>query len=85
VVRRPRCRRQGGRDLPVVVVAAVIGSAGNELAARYRIRVGRKIGSAALVADRLHARTDGFTALAVLLGVGGSRWAGTGPTRSSGC
>ena len=43
--------------------------AGNELAARYRIRTGRKIGSAALVADGLHARTDGLTSLAVLLGV----------------
>ena len=35
------------------------------------IRVGRQIGSAALVADGLHARTDGFTSLAVLLGAGG--------------
>jgi len=34
----------------------------------YRIRVGRKIGSAALVADGLHARTDGFTSLAVVVG-----------------
>ena len=58
-------------NLPAVAVAAVIGFTGNELVARYRIRVGRKIGSAALVADGLHARTDGFTSLAVLLGVGG--------------
>jgi cation diffusion facilitator family transporter len=58
-------------DLIAVAVAAVIGFTGNELVARYRIRVGRKIGSAALVADGLHARTDGFTSLAVLLGVGG--------------
>jgi cation diffusion facilitator family transporter len=58
-------------NLIAVAVAAVIGFAGNELVARYRIRVGRKIGSAALVADGLHARTDGFTSLAVLLGVGG--------------
>ncbi len=58
-------------SLPAVAAAAVIGFAGNELVARYRIRVGRKIGSAALVADGLHARTDGFTSLAVLLGVGG--------------
>jgi cation diffusion facilitator family transporter len=58
-------------NLPAVAVAAVIGFAGNELVARYRVRVGRKIGSAALVADGLHARTDGFTSLAVLLGVGG--------------
>ncbi len=41
------------------------------MAARYRIRTGRKIGSAALVADGLHARTDGLTSLAVLLGAGG--------------
>lgn len=54
-----------------VAVAGVIGFAGNELVARYRIRVGRQIGSAALVADGLHARTDGFTSLAVVLGAGG--------------
>jgi cation diffusion facilitator family transporter len=58
-------------NLIAVAVAAVIGFTGNELVARYRIRTGRKIGSAALVADGLHARTDGFTSLAVLLGVGG--------------
>jgi cation diffusion facilitator family transporter len=54
-----------------VAGAAVIGFLGNELVARYRIRIGRQIGSAALVADGLHARTDGFTSLAVLLGAGG--------------
>jgi cation diffusion facilitator family transporter len=54
-----------------VAVAALVGFAGNELVARYRIQVGRKIGSAALVADGLHARTDGFTSLAVLAGAGG--------------
>lgn len=58
-------------NLVAVAIAAVIGFAGNELVAQYRIRVGRSIGSAALVADGLHARTDGFTSLAVLLGVGG--------------
>ena len=57
--------------LPLVALAGLIGFVGNEWVARYRIRVGRKIGSAALVADGLHARTDGFTSLAVLLGVGG--------------
>jgi cation diffusion facilitator family transporter len=51
-----------------VAGASLIGFAGNELVARYRIRVGRRIGSAALVADGLHARTDGLTSLAVLLG-----------------
>ena len=58
-------------NLIAVAIAAVVGFTGNELVARYRIRVGRKIGSAALVADGLHARTDGFTSLAVLLGAGG--------------
>ena len=54
-----------------VAAAGVLGFIGNELVARYRIRVGRRIGSAALVADGLHARTDGFTSLAVVLGAGG--------------
>ena len=54
-----------------VAAAAVVGFAGNEIVARYRITIGRRIGSAALVADGLHARTDGFTSLAVLLGAGG--------------
>ena len=59
------------RHLPAVAVAGLVGFAGNELVARYRIRVGREIGSAALVADGLHARTDGFTSLAVVLGAAG--------------
>jgi len=54
-----------------VAAAGVVGFTGNELVARYRIRIGRRIGFAALVADGLHARTDGFTSLAVLLGAGG--------------
>ncbi|BBY99853.1 cation diffusion facilitator family transporter [Mycolicibacterium fallax] len=54
-----------------VAAAGFVGFIGNELIAIYRIRVGRRIGSAALVADGLHARTDGFTSLAVLLGAGG--------------
>src|SRR5215469_7636823 len=58
-------------NLAVVAIAAVIGFAGNEVVAQYRMKVGKKIGSAALVADGLHARADGFTSLAVLLGVGG--------------
>ena len=50
--------------LGFLVGACVIGFPGNEVVAQYRMRVGRKIGSAALVADGLHARTDGFTSLA---------------------
>lgn len=58
-------------NLGWVLAAGLIGFAGNELVAVYRIRVGRQIGSAALVADGVHARTDGFTSLAVVLGVVG--------------
>lgn len=54
-----------------VAAAGVIGFVGNELVAVYRIRVGNSIGSAALVADGLHARTDGLTSLAVVAGAGG--------------
>ncbi len=55
-------------NLPWVMAAGVIGFVGNEIVAAYRIRVGRKIGSAALVADGVHARTDGLTSLGVVLG-----------------
>ncbi len=51
-----------------VLVAGLVGFAGNELVAVFRISVGRRIGSAALVADGLHARTDGLTSLAVVVG-----------------
>jgi cation diffusion facilitator family transporter len=51
-----------------VAVAAVIGFAGNELVALFRLRVGREINSAALIADGLHSRADGFTSLGVLAG-----------------
>jgi cation diffusion facilitator family transporter len=58
-------------NLGWVALAGLAGFIGNEWVALYRIRVGRRIGSAALVADGLHARTDGFTSLAVLIGAGG--------------
>ncbi len=56
------------RNVGWVIAAGIIGFIGNELVAVYRIRVGRKIGSAALVADGLHARTDGVTSLGVVVG-----------------
>lgn len=55
-------------NLGWLAVAGAIGFLGNEAVAVYRIRVGRRIGSAALVADGVHARTDGFTSLAVVVG-----------------
>jgi cation diffusion facilitator family transporter len=54
-----------------VAAASVIGFVGNEVVARFRIRVGEEIGSAALVADGQHARVDGLTSLSVLLGAVG--------------
>jgi cation diffusion facilitator family transporter len=64
----PQPLRYGGW----VIAAALVGFLGNELVALLRIRVGREIGSAALTADGYHARVDGLTSLAVLLGALGS-------------
>jgi cation diffusion facilitator family transporter len=65
--------------LGFVMAAAIVGAVGNEVVAQYRIRVGRRIGSAALEADGIHARTDGVTSLLVLIGavavVLGAQWA----------
>ena len=54
-----------------LVAAGIIGFIGNEAVAVFRIKVGREINSAALIADGYHARTDGFTSLAVVLGAVG--------------
>lgn len=54
-----------------VAVAGLVGFIGNEAVAVFRIRVGRQINSAALIADGYHARTDGFTSLAVVAGATG--------------
>ena len=62
-------------NLGWVAAAGLLGFLGNEGVAMLQIRVGRKIGSAAMVADGLHARTDGLTSLAVLLAAIGS-WFG---------
>jgi cation diffusion facilitator family transporter len=57
--------------LGALAAAALVGFLGNEAVAIFRIRVGRQIASAALVADGYHARTDGWTSLAVLVGAVG--------------
>ena len=57
--------------LGAVAAAGVIGFVGNEAVAVFRIRVGREIDSAALIADGYHARTDGLTSLAVVAGAAG--------------
>jgi cation diffusion facilitator family transporter len=61
--------------LGALLAAGIVGFTGNELVALFRIREGNAIGSAALVADGYHARTDGFTSLAVAVGAVGV-WAG---------
>ena len=57
--------------LQAVAIAAIIGCIGNEVVAQFRMKVGKEIGSAALIADGYHARVDGFTSLAVLIGAAG--------------
>jgi cation diffusion facilitator family transporter len=66
------------QHVPWVIVAGFVGAVGNELVARYRIRVGRQISSGALIADGHHARADALTSMAVVAaGVGaalGADW-----------
>lgn len=57
--------------LQAVAIAAIIGCIGNEIVAQFRMKVGKEIGSAALIADGYHAQVDGFTSLAVLIGAVG--------------
>jgi cation diffusion facilitator family transporter len=64
-------RSQPVGHLWAVAGASVLGFLGNEAVAVFRIKVGREIGSAALVADGYHARADGLTSLAVLIGATG--------------
>ena len=49
--------------------AAFVGVIGNEVVAQYKIRVGKEIGSVALVADGQHSRADGLTSLAAFVGL----------------
>jgi len=58
-------------NLIAVAGAGIVGFVGNEIAAYIRIRTGRAINSAALIADGYHARTDGLTGLAVVVGAAG--------------
>lgn len=53
--------------LGALAAAALVGFVGNELVALFRMRVGRRINSAALIADGQHAMADGLVSLAVLL------------------
>ncbi|MDU0477989.1 cation diffusion facilitator family transporter [Staphylococcus chromogenes] len=59
-------------NLGWVLAAAIVGALGNELVAQYRIKAGRRVGSAALIAEGQHARTDALTSLSVIIGVIGA-------------
>jgi cation diffusion facilitator family transporter len=56
--------------LGLLALAGVVGFAGNEIAARYRLRAGRRLKSPALVADGQHARADGLVSLGVVASAG---------------
>ena len=59
------------QQLGWLAAAGIVGFLGNEVVAVFRIRIGRQMNSAALIADGYHARTDGFTSLAVVFGAAG--------------
>ena len=50
----------------VLAAAGALGYIGNEVAARVRLRAGRRLDSAALIADGNHARVDAFVSLGVV-------------------
>jgi cation diffusion facilitator family transporter len=49
-----------------LALAGAIGYAGNRVAARIRLRAGRRLDSSALIADGHHARADAYVSLAVI-------------------
>ena len=53
------------------MAAALVGVAGNELLAQYKISVGKRINSVSLIADGHHSRIDGLTSLAAFIGLVG--------------
>jgi cation diffusion facilitator family transporter len=57
------------RAIGVSIAAGLVGVVGNEIVAQYKIRVGRKIRSAALVADGIHSRTDGLVSIGAVVGL----------------
>jgi cation diffusion facilitator family transporter len=56
-------------QLYLSMAAALVGVAGNELLAQYKISVGKRINSVPLIADGQHSRIDGLTSLAAFVGL----------------
>lgn len=68
---RSLAHRRVPTHLELGLAAGVLGFLGNELVAQYKIRVGERIGSAALKAEGQHSRVDGLASLGVVVGLGG--------------
>jgi len=51
------------------IAGAVLGIAGNQLVARYKLRVGRRINSATLIADARHSWLDALSSAGALAGL----------------
>lgn len=56
-------------DVALGIVGAVIGIVGNQVVARYKLIVGRRIGSATLVADARHSWLDALSSAGALVGL----------------
>jgi len=67
LVHRPRLA-----NIPLALVVALVGFAGNEAVAQYKTAAGRRMGSMALVADGRHSRLDGLASLGAAVGVLGA-------------
>jgi cation diffusion facilitator family transporter len=57
------------RSLGVGMTVALVGAVANEIVARYKMSVGRRIGSQPLIADGQHARTDALASVAAFAGL----------------
>jgi cation diffusion facilitator family transporter len=70
---------QGTSHVGAGIATALVGILGNQVVARYKLRVGRRIQSATLISDAKHSWLDALSsagALAGLVGVAlGQRWA----------
>jgi cation diffusion facilitator family transporter len=56
-------------DAGLGIAAAAIGIIGNQVVARYKLRVGRRINSATLVADARHSWLDALSSAGALVGL----------------
>lgn len=59
------------QHLPWGIGAAAIGIVGNQLVARYKLRVGRRINSATMISDAKHSWLDALSSAGALVGLVG--------------